>query len=105
MSKELKCTRVLLVCLVVAIVCALAAGVRGQSGNSTREPQQIQDAIVSQSEIARSTAPDAIRPFPKIHVSQEAIDKLRRRIADTQWPEKETVADSSQGVPLATMRN
>src|SRR5262249_13143422 len=28
----------------------------------------------------------------------------RRRIADTQWPEKETVADQSQGVPLAMMR-
>ena len=50
------------------------------------------------------TAGDAIRPFPKIQVPQEAIDKLRRRIADTQWPEKETVADSSQGVPLATMQ-
>ena len=52
----------------------------------------------------RSTAADAIRSFPKIHVSQEAIDKLRRRIAETQWPEKETVADSSQGVQLATMQ-
>src|SRR5918993_1429611 len=52
----------------------------------------------------RSIAADAIRPFPKINVSQEAIDKLRRRIADTQWPEKETVADSSQGVPLAMMQ-
>ena len=53
---------------------------------------------------AGSIAADTIRPFPKINVSQEAIDKLRRRIADTQWPEKETVADSSQGVPLATMQ-
>ena len=29
---------------------------------------------------------------------------MRRRILATQWPEKETVADQSQGVPLATMR-
>jgi pimeloyl-ACP methyl ester carboxylesterase len=50
------------------------------------------------------TAGDAIRPFPQIQVPQEAIDNLRRRIADTQWPEKETVADSSQGVPLATIQ-
>jgi len=48
---------------------------------------------------------DSIRPFPKVHVPQAAIDELRRRIAATQWPEKETVADSSQGVPLATMQN
>ena len=29
---------------------------------------------------------------------------MKRRIAATQWPEKETVADESQGVPLATMQ-
>lgn len=53
----------------------------------------------------RATAEDdSIRPFPKIHVPQETIDELRRRIAATQWPERETVADSSQGVPLATMQ-
>src|SRR5205085_6977530 len=44
-----------------------------------------------------------IRPF-HYHATQEAIDELRRRIAATQWPEKETVADQSQGVPLAAMK-
>jgi pimeloyl-ACP methyl ester carboxylesterase len=44
-----------------------------------------------------------IRPFT-FHVPQPKLDDLRRRIAATQWPEKETVADSSQGVPLATMQ-
>jgi hypothetical protein len=46
----------------------------------------------------------SIRPFPKIHFSQMALNDLRKRIAATQWPEKETVSDSSQGVPRATMR-
>src|SRR5215203_33338 len=46
---------------------------------------------------------DSIRPF-RVKVPQEALDNLRRRITATQWPEKETVADQSQGVPLATMR-
>src|SRR5918998_1408899 len=45
----------------------------------------------------------AIRPF-KVQIPQARIDDMRRRIAATQWPERETVADSSQGVPLATMR-
>jgi pimeloyl-ACP methyl ester carboxylesterase len=45
----------------------------------------------------------AVRPF-RIHVPEEDLDDLRRRIAATQWPEKETVADESQGVPLATMQ-
>ena len=32
------------------------------------------------------------------------LDDLRARIAATRWPEKETVDDQSQGVPLATMQ-
>ena len=44
-----------------------------------------------------------IRPF-QVDVPDEALEDLRRRIAATQWPEKETVADQSQGVQLATMR-
>jgi hypothetical protein len=46
---------------------------------------------------------DAIRPF-RVSIPEAALVDLRRRIAATQWPEKETVADQSQGVPLATMR-
>jgi len=45
----------------------------------------------------------AIRPF-RIDVPQEAIDDLRRRIALTRWPDKETVNDRSQGVPLARLK-
>ena len=44
-----------------------------------------------------------IRPF-HVDVPDEALDDLRPRIAATNWPEKETVADQSQGVPLATMQ-
>jgi pimeloyl-ACP methyl ester carboxylesterase len=45
-----------------------------------------------------------IRLF-RAEVSDEALDDLRRRIAATRWPEKETVADATQGVQLATMQN
>ncbi|HYO10185.1 MAG TPA: alpha/beta fold hydrolase [Tepidisphaeraceae bacterium] len=45
----------------------------------------------------------SIRPF-RINVSDESLTDLRRRVAATQWPEKETVTDQSQGVPLATMQ-
>jgi pimeloyl-ACP methyl ester carboxylesterase len=45
----------------------------------------------------------AVRPF-RIDVPEEDLGNLRRRIAATQWPEKETVADQSQGVQLATMQ-
>jgi pimeloyl-ACP methyl ester carboxylesterase len=40
-----------------------------------------------------------IRPF-EIDIPDKALEDLRRRIEATQWPEKETVDDQSQGVPL-----
>jgi pimeloyl-ACP methyl ester carboxylesterase len=45
----------------------------------------------------------AIRPF-RVDVPEEALVDLRRRIAATRWPERETVADETQGVQLATMQ-
>jgi pimeloyl-ACP methyl ester carboxylesterase len=44
-----------------------------------------------------------IRPF-RVDIPEEAIADLRRRIAATRWPDKETVPDPSQGVQLATMQ-
>jgi pimeloyl-ACP methyl ester carboxylesterase len=44
-----------------------------------------------------------VRPF-QVDVPEEDLDDLRRRIAATRWPEKETVEDFSQGVQLATMQ-
>jgi pimeloyl-ACP methyl ester carboxylesterase len=52
---------------------------------------------------AKSTDSTAIRPF-HLEVPEEQLAELRRRIVATQWPEKETVSDDSQGVPLATMQ-
>src|ERR687889_742073 len=46
----------------------------------------------------------AVRDFPTINVPEEELDDLRQRILATRWPEKETVTDFSQGVPLATMQ-
>jgi pimeloyl-ACP methyl ester carboxylesterase len=52
---------------------------------------------------ATTDDPNAIRPF-HISISEETLVDLRRRIAAASWPDKETVADDSQGVQLATMR-
>jgi len=46
---------------------------------------------------------DTIRPF-HIDIPEEVLADLRRRIAATNWPEREPVSDATQGVPLATMR-
>jgi pimeloyl-ACP methyl ester carboxylesterase len=45
----------------------------------------------------------AIRPF-QVHVPDTALADLRHRIAETRWPDKETVNDASQGVPLAKLQ-
>ena len=44
-----------------------------------------------------------IRPF-RVNVPEDELTELRRRIKSTRWPERETVADQSQGVQLATMQ-
>jgi pimeloyl-ACP methyl ester carboxylesterase len=54
-------------------------------------------------QVETSMAHTEVRPF-RINVPEEELVDLRRRIAATNWPEKETVADESQGVPLAMIR-
>ena len=45
----------------------------------------------------------AIRPF-QVNIPDAELVDLRRRIAATRFPERETVNDFSQGVPLATVQ-
>jgi pimeloyl-ACP methyl ester carboxylesterase len=46
---------------------------------------------------------DAVTPFV-LDVPEAQLDDLRDRLARTRWPERETVADWSQGIPLAYVR-
>jgi pimeloyl-ACP methyl ester carboxylesterase len=52
-------------------------------------------------EPAPQTDNDVIRPF-RFEAAESDLDDLQRRVAATRWPERETVADASQGVQLAT---
>jgi len=45
----------------------------------------------------------AVRPF-RIDVPEEDLVDLRRRVAATRWPDRETVTDQSQGVQLAKIQ-
>jgi pimeloyl-ACP methyl ester carboxylesterase len=45
----------------------------------------------------------AIRPF-HVNVPEAELAEMRRRIQATKWPERETVADATQGVQLATVQ-
>jgi pimeloyl-ACP methyl ester carboxylesterase len=46
---------------------------------------------------------NSIRPF-HVNVPEAELSELRRRISATKWPERETVADATQGVQLATVQ-
>jgi pimeloyl-ACP methyl ester carboxylesterase len=53
---------------------------------------------------ARAAGEDgSIRPF-HINIPDEQLGELRRRVLATRWPERETVADRSQGVQLAKIQ-
>jgi len=46
---------------------------------------------------------DVIRPF-RVNIPDEQLVDLRRRIAATRWPDRETVTDGSQGIRLAKIQ-
>ena len=75
------------------LAATAAAGALSFAGSAAAAPAQ---AGATQGE-------STIRPF-RINIPDEALVDLRRRVAATRWPEKETVADTSQGVQLATMQ-
>ena len=58
-------------------------------------------AVGTTTDLATDTT---IRPF-HIGFPQQALDDMRRRIGATRWPERDTVSDDSQGVPLALMQD
>jgi pimeloyl-ACP methyl ester carboxylesterase len=51
------------------------------------------------------SVPTAIRPFTIPEVPEAELAALRVRIAATRWPDRETVTDYSQGVPLAMIQD
>src|SRR5260221_9332529 len=67
----------------------LSAGVQIRAHGSATKATQI----------VLPAATKHVTPF-KVHVPQAALDDLKRRLASTRWPERETVGDWSQGVPL-----
>jgi pimeloyl-ACP methyl ester carboxylesterase len=56
-------------------------------------------AVVQQA----SSDPTAIRPL-RVSIPESELTELRRRVAAARFPDRETVTDFSQGVPLATIQ-
>src|ERR1700726_1814587 len=55
--------------------------------------------------VAQSKGGDTtpVRPF-QVNFPESKLTELRRRISATQWPDRETVTDQSQGPQLATLQ-
>jgi pimeloyl-ACP methyl ester carboxylesterase len=78
------------------------------SSSPTRRSVLVASAAAGAASLLAAQAPaatdgNAIRPF-RVDIPEQKLVDLRRRLAATQWPEQETVADESQGVRLATMQ-
>jgi hypothetical protein len=61
------------------------------------------DAGEQDRRLVGATASDPVRPV-RVNFSDAELAELRRRISATRWPDRETVTDDSQGVPVATMQ-
>ena len=92
---------------VIATVAALACGLFAYSTPTRAQTTTIADtesfAVAQASSKQRASEDRSIRPF-KVQMPQAALDDLRRRINATRWPDKETVADRSQGTQLAKLQ-
>ena len=85
---------------VLATVSPVTAAYIHKASNQPKE-SNMTTATIEPAATQRPAA-ETIRPF-RVHVSEEAVADLRRRLAATRWPDKETVADRSQGAPLANL--
>ena len=83
------------------LATSAAAGAFGLLLHASLSYSQTVPAADAQASVIAVAEDNAIRPFHN-NIPEEALD-LRRRIAATRWPDKETVSDQSQGVQLATM--
>lgn len=93
----MKTTRIIAIAMLIA-----GSGLALHLTAQTMTISGTESPAVAAASPARHSAQDAsIRPFT-VHFPQAALDNLRKRIAATQWPQRETIPDDSQGVPLAT---
>jgi CheY-like chemotaxis protein/pimeloyl-ACP methyl ester carboxylesterase len=76
------------------VTCCVATTAVALDSPSTR-------TALKPEKIVRDSA--AIRPF-RVHIADQALQDLRRRIVAARWPTKELIGDRSQGVQLATLR-
>ena len=84
----------------IVVFAILLLAVSSTAGRDAIDASVTVIAAVAAQELSGDTS---IRPF-KFTASDQALTDLRRRVAATKWPDRETVTDTTQGVQLATMQ-
>ena len=75
-----------------------------EASPASQSPATAEAPLVGAAATAAEASGDiSIRPF-KYHATDAELADLKRRVAATKWPDRETVNDNTQGVQLATMR-
>lgn len=98
--------RVIAIALIAFAFClGLILSTRAQIDEPEADQKEIKITQTTASHRSRESGEDkeSIRPF-KVNIPKEALVDLRRRIAATRWPDKETVNDQSQGIQLAKIK-
>jgi pimeloyl-ACP methyl ester carboxylesterase len=90
-----------LVLLAAPVFAPSAFATDSPAVSTTTDETSIHPAKVAMEQ--RVGVDESIRPF-RVHVSQARLDDLRRRIAATRWPDKETVNDDSQGIQSSQLQ-
>ena len=90
--------------LIIAII-AVGPGLLAEAGfgQTTKSRTIKKETVMTQTTATKTAGKEQIRSF-QVNFPEARLDDLRKRITSTNWPERELVADATQGVQLATMQ-
>ena len=89
--------------LAFAMLASLSALTAAQTNTDRSRTMTATVVSSTAAETDRRSGPEDIRPY-RVHFSTQSVNDLRRRIRETRWADKETVADASQGVQLSMLK-
>ena len=87
----------------LGLAAAFRSATIGEAFADSQSNTAQKENTMAQTSATRAADKTAIRPF-QVNVPEAELTELRRRINSTRWPDRETVTDESQGVPLATIQ-
>ena len=87
----------------VRTALASGAGALAATGGVLSPAIGASEALAQTTAFKLPNAPEGIEPF-KVSVPQSAIDDLKRRLASTRWPERETVGVGRRASPSRRLR-